>query len=192
MKQIDEQRLEEDLAYRFDYLKEFLEFGDEDVAAIRSLVGHLAPRVDAMVERTYDKLLAFDATARHFVAPGTNDKGPLAQAVNELGPEHEQIRFRKSHLRTYLMNLLGKAYDPSMAKYLDTVGKMHTPRGGSSAINVPQAQMNVFMGMLSIIFIDEIAALGLNRDQEVRAIKAFTRLTWIQNDFINKHYGEHS
>lgn len=188
MKTIDEHRLEEDLAYRFEYAREFLDFGDDDVAAIRELIASLGPRVDTIVERTYEKLLAFDATARHFVVRGTGFEGPLPAGAEELTGDSEQIKFRKTHLRSYLLNLLGRPYDGSMATYLDTVAKMHTPKSGNARIDVPRSQMNIFMGMLSVLLINEIAALDLDRDKAVRAIKAFTKVMWIQNDFVNRHY----
>jgi len=188
MKKIDEQRLEEDLGYRFEYARDFLDFDEDDVAAIRALIANLGPRVDAIVERTYEKLLAFDATARHFVVRGTGFEGPLPAGAEELSTENEQIKFRKTHLRSYLLNLLGRPYDGSMATYLDTVAKMHTPTAGNSRINVPQSQMNIFLGMLSVLLIDEISALELDRDKAIRAIRAFTKVMWIQNDFVNRHY----
>ncbi len=41
MEKLDEMRLELDLAYRYGFLKNFMGFGDEDVAAIRKIAGPL-------------------------------------------------------------------------------------------------------------------------------------------------------
>ena len=50
MKNIDESRLENDLAYRFNYLADFMQFGAEDVEAILGAAGLLGPLVPALVE----------------------------------------------------------------------------------------------------------------------------------------------
>jgi hypothetical protein len=67
MKRIDEPRLERDLNYRFDYLAEFIGFGEQDIAAIHGAAVEVAPRVPGLVEAVYEKLFSYDATKRHFV-----------------------------------------------------------------------------------------------------------------------------
>ena len=49
MRHVDEPRLESDLAYRFQYLAEFVGFGEQDVAAIHAAAPHLAPVVPDLV-----------------------------------------------------------------------------------------------------------------------------------------------
>ena len=67
MKHINEQQLEWDLGYRFEYLAEFMGFGPEDVTAVHAAAEHLAPVVPELVDAVYDKLFSYDATKRHFV-----------------------------------------------------------------------------------------------------------------------------
>ena len=67
IKHIDEARLESDLVYRFEYLIEFIGFGEDDIAAIHGAAEHLAPIVPALVDAVYVQLFRFDATKRHFV-----------------------------------------------------------------------------------------------------------------------------
>ena len=62
LQHIDEPRLEEDLAYRFAYLTDFMGFTPEDIAAIRGLAPQLAPLVPALVDAVYEKLFTYDAT----------------------------------------------------------------------------------------------------------------------------------
>ena len=91
------------------------------------------------------------------------------------------------------MNLMGNPYDARMVNYLDVVGKMHTPRAGNKRIDVPLVQMNALMGMLATALMQAILELKLEREQETRTLHAFTKLLWIQNDFITRHYdGNHS
>ncbi len=67
MQTIDEARLETDAQYRYDYLADFIGFGPADAALIQAFAPHLGPRIGELVEKTYTKLLNYDATARHFV-----------------------------------------------------------------------------------------------------------------------------
>jgi hypothetical protein len=56
MIRIDEQRLESDLSYRFEYLTEFMGFGAEDVTAIHGAASAIAPLVPTLVNAVYVKL----------------------------------------------------------------------------------------------------------------------------------------
>ena len=62
MKHIDEPRLETDLAYRFQYLTEFMGFTEEDIHTIHGGAALLAPLVPALVDAVYAKLVSYDAT----------------------------------------------------------------------------------------------------------------------------------
>ncbi len=63
------------------------------------------------------------------------------------------IQFRKQHLARYLEALVTRPYDEKMVQYLDLVGKIHTPKAGSPALNVPLVQMNALMGFVSTAII---------------------------------------
>ncbi len=188
MKQIDESRLETDLAYRFGYLLEFVGFGEDDIAAIHGSAGALAPLVPSLVDAVYDKLHGYDATWRHFVPRQHGYEGAIPTSVEELAVDHEQIKFRKQHLARYLETLVTKPYDEKMLTYLDMVGKIHTPAAGSKQLDVPLVQMNALMGFVADALIATITGLGLDRDTEVKTLRAFNKLLWLQNDLINKHY----
>ncbi len=188
MKHIDENQLETDPQYRYEYLCEFMGFGPDDVAAIHATAGLLAPKIPALVDRTYDRLLAYDATARHFIPRQHGYGGEVPQSMSDLSQSHAQIKFRKEHLLRYLMQLVGNAYNARMVMYLDTVGKMHTPKAGNKKIDVPLVQMNALMGLLSDALLETLTQLPLDPDRKVRVIRAFTKLMWVQNDFITRHY----
>ena len=188
MKAIDEQRLESDTQYRYQYLAEFIGFGPEDIRLIQSSAMHLGPRIPEMVERTYNRLLSYDATARHFVPRQHGYDGELPQSAEQLTAADPQIQFRKDHLSRYFMQLIGRAYDAKMVEYLDMVGKMHTPKAGSKAIDVPLVQMNALLGMLSDILLESVAEWPLDAETTARTVRAFNKLLWIQNDLVNRHY----
>jgi hypothetical protein len=187
MKAINEPRLERDLDYRFAYLCEFIGFGPEDHQAIQMSAMYLGPLIEQIVDATYQKLLAYDATARHFLPRQHGYEGPLPAALDELAAS-PQLRFRKEHLARYFMQLLGRSFDSKMVLYLDTVGKIHTPKAGNTAIDVPLVQMNALMGLLCDVLTDTISQMPLDGPTMLRTLRAFHKLLWIQNDFIARHY----
>ena len=190
MKNIDEARLESDLAYRFEYLTEFVGLGAEDIERIHGAAEHLGPIVPALVDAVYDKLFTYDATKRHFLSKQSKYDGPVPASLEELTVDHPMIEFRKKHLATYLTRLVTKPYDANMLKYLDTVGSIHTRKTGSKDIHIPLVHMNALMGFVSDAIINTIMGLGLDHDTEVATIRAFNKLLWLQNDLITRHYAE--
>ncbi|MEX0727336.1 MAG: protoglobin family protein [Planctomycetaceae bacterium] len=188
MIKIDEQRLETDLGYRFDYLIKFMGFGEDDVAAIHGAAPAIAPLVPALVDAVYEKLHTYDATWRHFLPRQSGYEGAVPKSLEEVTPDHEMIRFRKEHLARYLAALVTKPYDGKMVGYLDMVGKIHTPKAGSTELNVPLVQMNALLGFVADALTNTILSLELERAVEVQTLRAFNKLLWLQNDLINRHY----
>ena len=188
LKRIDEPRLERDLGYRFGYVAEFMGFGPDDVAAIHAAAPHLAPLVPALVDAVYVKLFSYDATKRHFVPRQHGYDGEVPMDLEDLTLDHEQIKFRKGHLAAYLKRLVTGAYDGKMVGYLDLVGKMHTPKAGSEEINVPLVQMNALMGFVADALLATLMGLDLDAATRSRAVRAFNKLLWLQNDLITRHY----
>jgi len=188
MKHINEPRLESDLGYRFQYLIEFMGFGAEDIAAIHGAAPAIAPLVPMLVDAVYEKLNTYDATWRHFVPRQFGYEGPVPTRLEDVTLDHEMIQFRKQHLGRYLAALVTKPYDEKMVGYLDMVGKIHTPKAGSKELDVPLVQMNALMGFVSDALVNTILGLGLDRGTEVRTLRAFNKLLWLQNDLINRHY----
>jgi hypothetical protein len=190
MKHVDEQRLESDLGYRFGYLSEFMGFGTEDVAAIHAAAPVLAPLVPTLVDAVYERLRRYDATWRHFLPRQHAYEGPVPKTLEELTDDHPMLHYRKRHLARYLTALVTKPYDEKTVAFLDQVGKMHTSEAGSAEIVVPLVQMNALLGFVADALTNTLTSLGLERGQEVRTLRAFNKLLWLQNDLINRHYQE--
>jgi hypothetical protein len=188
MNHVNEGRLESDLGYRFHYVSEFMGFGAEDVDAIHAAAAVLAPLVPTLVDAVYQQLYRYDATWRHFLPRQYGYEGAVPQDLAHLTPDHPLIRYRKEHLARYLSALVTRPYDGKMVAYLDRVGAMHTAKAGAAAIVVPLVQMNALLGFVADALTGTILGLGLERGQEVRTLRAFNKLLWLQNDLINRHY----
>ena len=188
MKHIDESRLDTDLQFRFEYLADFMGFGADDVATIHGAAPLLEPLVPVLVDAIYDKLRGYDSTWRHFVPRGAGYEGALAASVESLAIDDPQIEFRKHHLGRYVRRLVTAPYDGKMVVFLDAVGKMHTPKAGSAHLDVPLVQMNALRGYLHDLLNATIMSLELPGDAKTSAIRAFSKLLWIQNDLISRHY----
>ncbi len=188
IKHIDEVKLEQDLAYRFEYLCEFMGFGKEDIDTILGAAPLLAPIVPTLVDAVYDKLFSYDATKRHFTLRQHGYSGVLPQGLEDLTQEHELIKFRKSHLAKYLAKLVTGPYNTEMVEYLNFVGAIHTPKAGSKDLNVPLVQMNALMGFVADAVNATIISLDIPIAAKYQAIRSFSKLLWIQNDLINRHY----
>jgi hypothetical protein len=188
LQRIDERRLELDLGYRFAYLADFMGFTEDDIEVIHALAGRLAPLVPALVDAVYVKLFSFDATKRHFVPRQFGYEGPVPASLETLDVHHAQIKFRKAHLAKYLERLVTGEYDGRMVNYLDFVGKIHTSKAGSKDLQVPLVQMNALMGFVADALLATIAELDLDPDTKTRALRAFCKLLWLQNDLIVRHY----
>ncbi|MEZ6055582.1 MAG: protoglobin family protein [Planctomycetaceae bacterium] len=190
MQTIDESRLETDPLYRYEFLAGFIGFDVADVKLIQASAQHLGPRIPEMVNETYRRLLAYEATARHFVPRNQGFEGDPPVDVKGLSVDHPQIKFRKDHLNRYFIALIGRAYDAKMVQYLDMVGRIHTPHAGNKAISVPLVQMNALMGVISNVLLTSISTWTLPEPTRMQTIQAFNKLLWIQNDFITRHYAQ--
>lgn len=188
MKTIDERRLEDDLQYRVGYLAEFMGLSEEDIATIHGAAPLLASVVPALVDAVYDKLFEYNCTKRHFVPRQTGYEGAVPESLETLQMDHDQIQFRKQHLGRYLAALVTRPYDGKMFQYLDHVGKIHTPKAGSPTLDVPLVQMNALMGFVADAVTATILSFDLPAESKGKALRAFGKLLWLQNDLIVRHY----
>ena len=188
MKHVDETEIASNADQRFEFLSDFMNFGEDDVRRIQASAPIIGPRIGEVVDKTYQKLLEYDATAKHFLPKQHGFDGELPQDLSNLSPDHPQIKFRKDHLNRYLLALIGRSYDSKMVQYLDMVGRIHTTKAGNQEINVPLYQMNALMGLLSDIIAEVLLDSPLSSTEAFSAIRAYNKLFWIQNDFISRHY----
>ena len=192
MQRVDEAKLDADVQYRYEYLASFIGFDAEDHARIQAYAPHLGPKIPELVEQTYQKLLEYDSTARHFVPRQHGQEVDVSADLESLHSDHPNIRFRKDHLNRYFIRLISGSYNAKMVDYLDMVGKIHTEQAGNGAIYIPLVQMNALLGLLSELLFEAISASPLQPEAKAATIRSFNKLLWIQNDFVSRHYSRGS
>ncbi len=168
----DESRLETDPAARYAYLASFIGLTALDLDVIRGARPFLEDRLDRMVEELTGRVVDFEPAARHFrTESGEIDRPRITR-----------------HLRGYLARLLSEPGGPGFGGYLDGVAGTHRSTGGTSRADVPQVQVNALLGFISDRVVRTVAELELPLRQRLRAIRAFNKLLWIQNDLMSRHY----
>jgi hypothetical protein len=76
-----------------------------------------------------------------------------------------------------------------MLKYLDWVAKIHTDTPAKkSKISVDYIHVNALMGYVESTLVGGLLSLNLDRETEAKALLAFNKLLWIQNDYFAKYY----
>jgi len=120
-----------DLPTRISYLRNFISFTASDAATLHAAQDVVAPLVPFVVDTVYEKLLSFDITAKSFVPRQTGYSGEAPTSLQDITPDHPQIKFRKDFLANYLVKLVTMDYENMKSwEYLDKVGLMHTGQAG--------------------------------------------------------------
>ncbi|KAI8086491.1 Protoglobin-domain-containing protein [Halteromyces radiatus] len=189
MQHIDDTKLYNDGQYRFDYVADFMEFGETDIKAIQAVAEQVRPLIPVVVDAVYKKLFTYDVTKRFFLPKNEGFEGETATTLEALTLDHPQIKFRKDFLSRYLNKLLDGPYDDRFLRYLDWVAKIHTDTPQKkSKINVDYIHVNCLMGYVESTLVGGLLSLHLDRDTEAKALAAFNKLLWIQNDYFAKYY----
>jgi len=119
MQHVDRRDLFTSLPTRIAYLKAFLEFGSDDIAALIDGQKYIKMVVPAVVNMVYKKLLRHDITARVFSTRDSRSEVDPDQWATE---ETSQIQNRKMFLRWYLTKLNSDPTSMEYWEYLDKVG----------------------------------------------------------------------
>ncbi len=162
---VDEARLEVDPAYRFAFLAAYVGLDERDRALIRASRAQLRPRMPALLEAIRGRLLGWSNTARHF--------GAAAPAMVTV------------HLQGYVDMLLRLREDDDLGAYLARVGRAHGPDGGDPAVVVPLVQVDALLGFIADQVLGEVSTLDLPEARRLEAMRAWSKLLWIQADLFH-------
>lgn len=190
MDQIDEQRLEEDVNYRFEYMARFIGYGEDEARAIREVAKELAPRLDPVMSAIYDRFRLFDATWRHFTVQksGCPCSADRRRQMEELTSDHGTVLFRKHKLAKYFNYLMARPLDRMTVRHMDQMGRKHKGNDDAGHMDIALVQMNAFMAFIADGLTGAILDMGLDREREVAVLRAVQKLMWLHADLISRHY----
>ncbi|KAH7338286.1 Protoglobin-domain-containing protein [Rhizoctonia solani] len=196
MQHVDAQGIETDVQARVDYLTKFIEFGPDDVEALHNAAPIVKPLVGGAVDAVYEKLFSFDITRVTFMARHTGFTGKVAQKLEDINHDSEQIKFRKDFLKIWVVKIFTADYnDPKTFEYLDRVGVMHTGKAGfkhrekKDPLFVDYAHCAILLGYVQSMLTSAVMARDdLPEEVKTATLLAINKIMWIQNDLFARHY----
>ena len=187
---IDKDRLDTDIRYRFDYLANFLNFTNDDIAALNRFSKIAGPFIESVVDIVYQNLIDYDVTKDHLLKSTKDFQGTATTDPNKLTIKSEQIVFRIKSMRKYLNRILRQTvWNDAFLEFLSNVGKSHTKLAGTQSIDVEYMHINALFGFLEQTFIQAVlnnTELDLSVKRET--LFALSKVFWIQNDLFAMHY----
>lgn len=195
---IDPVALDTDLAKRVEYITRFIEFGPKDAAALRAAAPIVKQITNCAVDAVYEKLFSFDITRATFMSRNAGFEGKLAERLEEITHDSEQIKFRKDFLRAWMFKVFTADYtDLKTFEYLDKVGLMHTGpaafhhREKKEPLHVDYTHCALLLGHVHNILTNAVLARGLPAETTAETLVAINKVLWIQNDLFARHYIPH-
>eukprot|EP00741_Cyanophora_paradoxa_P021272 tig00021348_g20532.t1 len=185
---IDMKNVHTSSAYRFGYLARFMGFSADDIATVKGIAPVLGPLVPTLVDAVYAKLFSFDVTKKYFMPQQEGYSGSLPQSESGLSVSHEIIQYRKEKLTKYLVKLVTAEYDAALVEYVDYVGRIHTKKDGNKNLEIDLVHMNALFGYVNDALIATFQCLPVDQARKDKLVRAFTKLLWIQSDFVSRHY----
>lgn len=192
---IDEDKLYTDLGYRYQYLCDFIGITEEDITLIHGSAAVLGPKVEGLVDAVYDKLFAFSSTKKIFFKERSKYDAPSTEeSLDNYNLNKPQIGMRKSSLKRFIVRLVTKPYDGDMLAELDRMGRIHTPKGGSTSINVELIHMQALLAYLQDALISTLFTYknsceeGSEEFDAEGTVRAFCKVLAVQNQFICRWY----
>lgn len=188
---IDDNRLNEDIQYRFGYLSKFISFTSEDVAALNMFALSSASVIPVIVDCVYRKLFQYDITKKYFIIHNEIFDGS-SQKDENLSLESAQMVYRRDMLSSYLKRLLmQREWTNEFVTYLSRVGEMHTNKIGSASINVDFIHINATLTYIENLLIDHVwSNENFDNNAKKNIILALNKVFHIQNDLFLMHFFE--
>ena len=186
---IDGERLNEDLRYRFEYLTKFVNFTDADINALNTSSTIIVPVIPVIVDSVYRKFFQYDLTKNFFVLRNDGFDGQLANS-DMLTLDSAQMNYRRDMLSGYLKRVfLQRQWTDDFLQYLSRVGRLHTNKSGSTAINVDFIHINATFTYIENLIMDVIwNAEHLEKKTKKEILVALAKMFRILSDFFLFHY----
>ena len=186
---IDDDRLQLDLRYRFDYICKFLNFTSDDIEMINECSGQILPTIPVIVDRVYRKLFQYDITKNFFVLRNDGFDGHGKDCQN-LTLDSVQMTYRRDMLSGYLKRLfLQHQWTDEFLQYLSRIGRLHTNKAGEQSINVDFLHIHLTLSHIEHLMIDFIwSNENLEQKKKKDLLVAINKIFRIQSDLFLLHY----
>jgi nitrite reductase (NADH) small subunit len=163
----------------FRSMMQFVGFGEEEAAAIRSSRLVIEKYIPRIVADFYTNLLRYPPTRAHFLLKDGSIDQPYLQT-------------RMHHLTNFWRRTASGYYDDEYARYVDYVGRAHTSHGADPNIYIAERYVIGQVG-----FIQHAIGQALSRelhefdpDLEERASKAWNMLMMVILEMLARAYRE--
>ncbi|KAH9815016.1 Protoglobin-domain-containing protein [Melampsora americana] len=195
-----------DLEARVNYMKDFLEFTDEDCEIMKAVRPIAKPLVPEIVASAYNKLLSYECCKIAFFprkdgAQGTH--GTLHDLVgdaNAITIDSATIRIRRNILEKWAMKIFTSDYNEmEIFEFFNRIGIQHV--GGARVFSAgkkkPLFVDYIHLAMTLGYITDRMTAAILTLPEstwplqkKTRAVRAFHKIGWIHNDLLARHHTE--
>ncbi|KAG8949082.1 hypothetical protein FRC03_000447 [Tulasnella sp. 419] len=195
VKEIDGDAIRTDLHARVSYILDFVGFNENDVKALRIAGPIIRPHISLLVDAVYGKLLSYDVTREAFVE-SKNKHLNKEERLMTVTPKSDRMKYFKDFFRHWLLKIFICDWeDLQTFAYFDRVGIAHI--GGSGFRHredrgkyaVDYMHIGLLLGFLSEAVTKKILAVdSISLAEKTQVLGAFTKVMWIQNDLMSRHY----
>lgn len=200
--EFDEDLLYSNLRERVRFLLQFVNFTEHDVEALNDFQPILLPMVPQLVDNVYHQLFKFDVTKNYFMPRKDGQEGRMLSDLHHLSLNAPQIEMRKRTFAVYLKKLVTSDYDDFATwQYFDHVGIMHTGQNelkhrklmGKAPLYVDLMHLALLLAWtLDILTPVILSYTEYPLSRRIEIMRAFQKVTWIQNDLFTRHYAVRS
>lgn len=198
----DNELLYTDLRERVRYLLRFTNFTEHDVEALNDFQPILLPMVPELVDNVYHQLFKFDVTKGFFMPRKDGQEGMMLSGLRDLALDAPQIEMRKRTFAVYLKKLVTCDYDDFATwQYFDHIGIMHTGQNelkhrklmGKAPLYVDLMHIALLLAWtLDVLTPIILSYTEYPLSRRIDIMRAFQKVTWIQNDLVTRHYAVRS
>ncbi|CAF1267655.1 unnamed protein product [Rotaria sp. Silwood1] len=190
---IDNDRLHEDIHYRFDYFSKFISFTSEDISALNMFASSAASVIPVIVDSVYRKLFQYDITKTYFIIHNDVFDGHSKKNEN-ISLDSAQMVYRRDMLSGYLKRLLlQRQWTNEFLAYLSRVGRMHTNKVGAASINVDFIHINATLAYIENLLAETVwSNENFDNNTKKNVLLALNKVFRIQSDLFLMHYLESS
>ncbi|GAA6037943.1 hypothetical protein JCM8097_009501 [Rhodosporidiobolus ruineniae] len=192
--------IRDDLEWRVAFGRDFIGFTEEDGKTLNSVASVVTPLINPIVDAVYVHLFNFPYTKAFFLKRNVGFEGDHAATLEALALDDNQIKFRKTFLRTYVAKIFTSDFEKwATWEYFDKVSKMHTGlsgfkhRANKDPLVVDVQPMALLLGWVEDVVIK--AVMELSEDvadvgAKTAVLRAFNKFMWLQNDSFNRYYAK--